>query len=84
MSANGKNGAAIPRSEVSLVSNTAGIVSPNPFWLASAPPANSGDQIKRAFDCGWGGVEPSTVVDLSEGEPRVIREGAGDPAPFLS
>ena len=26
-----------------LTSNTAGIISPNPFWLASAPPANSGD-----------------------------------------
>jgi len=35
-----------------LQSNTAGIISPNPFWLASAPPANSGDQIKRAFDHG--------------------------------
>jgi len=28
----------------------AGIKSPNPFWLASAPPANSGAQVQRAFD----------------------------------
>ena len=30
-----------------------GINSPNPFWLASAPPTNSGEQIMRAFDIGW-------------------------------
>src|SRR5215510_14719816 len=34
----------------------AGIKSPNPFWLASAPPANTGDQVMRAFDLGWGGA----------------------------
>lgn len=44
-----------------LQSNTAGIISPNPFWLASAPPANSGDQIKRAFDHGWGGAVWKTL-----------------------
>ncbi|MEZ4336506.1 MAG: hypothetical protein R3B82_07760 [Sandaracinaceae bacterium] len=27
-----------------------GVKSPNPFWLASAPPTNTGDQVKRAFD----------------------------------
>ena len=41
---------------VDLRTNVAGITSPNPFWLASAPPANSGDQVKRAFDAGWGGA----------------------------
>lgn len=45
----------------SLESNTAGIVSPNPFWLASAPPANSGDQVMRAFDHGWGGAVWKTL-----------------------
>ena len=39
-----------------LTSNCAGILSPNPFWLASAPPANSGEQVQRAFDAGWGGA----------------------------
>ena len=34
----------------------AGIKSPNPFWLASAPPTNSGPQVMRAFDAGWGGA----------------------------
>ena len=44
-----------------LSANIAGIRSPNPFWLASAPPANSGDQIKRAFDAGWGGAVWKTL-----------------------
>jgi dihydropyrimidine dehydrogenase (NAD+) subunit PreA len=44
-----------------LTTNTAGIISPNPFWLASAPPANSGEQIMRAFDAGWGGAVWKTL-----------------------
>lgn len=44
-----------------LSTNCAGIKSPNPFWLASAPPANSGDQIMRAFDHGWGGAVWKTL-----------------------
>jgi dihydropyrimidine dehydrogenase (NAD+) subunit PreA len=39
----------------------AGIKSPNPFWLASAPPANSGAQVQRAFECGWGGAVWKTI-----------------------
>src|SRR5215467_11353290 len=41
----------------------AGIKSPNPFWLASAPPTNTGDQIMRAFDMGWGGAVWKTLGD---------------------
>ncbi len=37
---------------------------PNPFWLASGPPANCGDQVMRAFDAGWGGAVWKTL-----GEP---------------
>ncbi len=44
-----------------LASNLAGIRSPNPFWLASAPPTNSGDQVMRAFDAGWGGAVWKTL-----------------------
>ena len=44
-----------------LTTVCAGIKSPNPFWLASAPPANSGDQIMRAFDHGWGGAVWKTL-----------------------
>jgi dihydropyrimidine dehydrogenase (NAD+) subunit PreA len=39
----------------------AGIKSPNPFWLASAPPTNTGDQVRRAFDAGWGGAVWKTL-----------------------
>lgn len=44
-----------------LFTNCAGITSPNPFWLASAPPANSGEQVMRAFDAGWGGAVWKTL-----------------------
>jgi len=39
----------------------AGIHSPNPLWLASAPPSNSGDQVHRAFEAGWGGAVWKTI-----------------------
>src|SRR5712675_1196512 len=43
-----------------------GVESPNPFWLASGPPTNTGDQVMRAFDAGWGGAVWKTL-----GEPIV-------------
>lgn len=39
----------------------AGIKAPNPFWLASAPPTNSGYQVMKAFDAGWGGAVWKTL-----------------------
>lgn len=47
-----------------LTMTICGLKSPNPFWLASAPPTNTGDQIARAFDVGWGGAVWKTL-----GEP---------------
>ncbi len=44
-----------------LSTNCAGIKSPNPFWLASAPPTNSGYQINKAFEAGWGGAVWKTI-----------------------
>lgn len=44
----------------------AGIKSPNPFWIASGPPANTAYQAHRAFEAGWGGVVWKTI-----GEPIV-------------
>ena len=41
-----------------------GIQCLNPFWLASAPPTNCGEQVMRAFDAGWGGAVWKTI-----GEP---------------
>jgi dihydropyrimidine dehydrogenase (NAD+) subunit PreA len=49
-----------------LTTDFAGIKSPNPFWLASAPPSNTGEQVMRAFDAGWGGAVWKTL-----GEPIV-------------
>jgi dihydropyrimidine dehydrogenase (NAD+) subunit PreA len=46
---------------VDLSVNCGGIKAPNPFWLASAPPANSGLQIQRAFGVGWGGAVWKTL-----------------------
>ena len=46
-----------------LTTNFAGIRSPNPFWLASGPPTNCGEQIMRAFDKGWGGAVWKTIGD---------------------
>ena len=50
--------------EPDLSVSFAGIRSPNPFWLASAPPTNCGEQVMRAFDAGWGGAVWKTI-----GEP---------------
>ena len=44
-----------------LETTFAGIRSPNPFWLASAPPTNSGLQVMRAFEAGWGGAVWKTL-----------------------
>lgn len=49
---------------VNLSINFAGIKSPNPFWLASAPPSNSAYQNCKAFEQGWGGTVWKTL-----GEP---------------
>jgi dihydropyrimidine dehydrogenase (NAD+) subunit PreA len=39
-----------------LSSTFVGIKSPNPFWLASAPPTDKEYNVRRAFQAGWGGV----------------------------
>ncbi len=36
-----------------------------------------GYQVEAVIDGGIGGLEGSTVIDLSEGEPRLIRQGKG-------
>ena len=38
-----------------------GIKSPNPFWLASAPPTDKQINVERAFRAGWGGVVWKTL-----------------------
>ena len=46
-----------------------GITSPNPFWLASAPPTDKAYNVERAFKAGWGGVMWKT---LGEDGPPVV------------
>ncbi|WP_323037159.1 NAD-dependent dihydropyrimidine dehydrogenase subunit PreA [Pararhodobacter sp.] len=56
-----------------LTTNFAGIKSPNPFWLASAPPTDKEYNVVRAFKAGWGGVVWKTLG--SEGPPVVNVNG---------
>ncbi len=46
---------------VDLSCNFLGIRSPNPFWLASAPPTDKAYNVYRAFEAGWGGVVWKTL-----------------------
>ena len=44
-----------------ISSNFLGIKSPNPYWLASAPPTDKKINVLRAFEAGWGGVVWKTL-----------------------
>ena len=52
----------------SLVSEFVGIRSPNPFWLASAPPTDKAYNVVRAYEAGWGGVVWKTLGE----DPHVV------------
>jgi dihydropyrimidine dehydrogenase (NAD+) subunit PreA len=56
-----------------LTTNFLGITSPNPFWLASAPPTDKEYNVRRAFEAGWGGVVWKTLG--AEGPPVVNVNG---------
>ncbi|AQZ50668.1 NAD-dependent dihydropyrimidine dehydrogenase subunit PreA [Martelella mediterranea] len=56
-----------------LTNNFVGIKSPNPFWLASAPPTDKAYNVERAFREGWGGVVWKTLGE--EGPPVVNVNG---------
>jgi dihydropyrimidine dehydrogenase (NAD+) subunit PreA len=51
-----------------LRSNFVGIKSPNPFWLASAPPTDKEYNVVRAFKAGWGGVVWKTLGE----DPHIV------------
>ena len=55
-----------------LRSTFLGISSPNPFWLASAPPTDKACNVNRAFEAGWGGAVWKT---LGEDPPIVNVSG---------
>lgn len=50
---------------------------PDPHEVAAAFPG-----LELVLDAGPGGLEPTTIIDLSSGGAKVVRVGAGDPAPF--
>ena len=52
-----------------LSSRFLGITTPNPFWLASAPPTDKAYNVNRAFEAGWGGVVWKT---LGEDGPPIV------------
>ena len=56
-----------------LTTDFLGIKSPNPFWLASAPPTDKVYNVRRAFEAGWGGVVWKTLG--AEGPPVVNVNG---------
>jgi len=68
-----------------LVSST--LILPEQFdpltegWLVEQ---ELGAQLDAILDSGDCGLEPTTIIDLSEDEAVVLRQGAGDPTPFLS
>ena len=49
-------------------------------WLVDQEVGHQLDAIRDSGDCG---LEPTTIIDLSEDEPVLLRQGAGDPTPFL-
>jgi len=51
-----------------LASEFVGIKSPNPFWLASAPPTDKLINVVRAFEAGWGGVVWKTLGE----DPNIV------------
>jgi len=53
---------------VDIKSNFLGIESPNPFWLASAPPTDKETNVVRAFEAGWGGVVWKTLGE----DPHIV------------
>ena len=55
-----------------LTSEFLGVKTPNPFWLASAPPTDKAYNVQRAFEAGWGGAVWKT---LGEDPPIVNVSG---------
>ena len=51
--------------------------SPNPFWLASAPPTDKEYNVVRAFEAGWGGVVWKTLGE----DPPIVNVNGRATAP---
>jgi tRNA threonylcarbamoyl adenosine modification protein (Sua5/YciO/YrdC/YwlC family) len=86
-------GVRIPQHAVTqaLLAEYGGPLVSSTLLLPDEPePLTSGQQVKQrldrqldaVIDSGECGTEPTTVVDLSQPEPQVLRRGAGDPSRF--
>ncbi|MCG9786573.1 L-threonylcarbamoyladenylate synthase [Vibrio barjaei] len=54
--------------------------------ITESDPEDIRDKLEHAVDCilngGYLGEQPTTVIDFSDDEAKVLRTGAGDPTPF--
>ncbi|MFC5077369.1 Threonylcarbamoyl-AMP synthase [Vibrio thalassae] len=54
--------------------------------VTESDPEEIRDKLEHAVDCilngGYLGEQPTTVIDFSDDEAKVLRTGAGDPTPF--
>ena len=61
------------------------LILPNAI-VAESDPDEIRDKLEKQVGLiihgGFLGEQPTTVIDLSDGEPRIIREGSGDVSPF--
>ena len=57
-----------------------GIKSPNPFWLASAPPTDKAYNVERAFKAGWGAREIPLVYTRIGGQAARLGRGRASAA----
>ena len=64
------------RAAGALVSTSANLSGAPPPQTCEAALASVGKAVALALDAGLGRPEPSTVVDVSEGPPRLVRAGA--------
>jgi len=64
------------RSVGALVSTSANLSGTPPPRTCEAAVASVGKAVALALDAGPGASDPSTVVDVSEGPPRLVRAGA--------
>jgi tRNA threonylcarbamoyl adenosine modification protein (Sua5/YciO/YrdC/YwlC family) len=65
-----------------IISTTAQLEGGEPF-VDPAEIADAFPGLGLVIDAGGGGVIPTTIVDLTESPPRVIREGAGPVDDFM-
>ena len=60
---------------------------PNEEHITQSDPEEIRDRLERQVDLiihgGYLGQEPTTVVDLTDSTPIILREGSGSTTPFI-